>query len=195
MIASPALLALREATAAAHDTLEIEARIEPRLSDHATRAATVAAFHRFHAGLEPVSHPLVARLNADLGVGFEPRSRADAIALDLGRLGARVQPPARPTAPATAGEALGWVYVAEGSMLGGRIIRRRLAAAGRDLDGLSFLDPYGEETGARWRAFMTLLDQACASGRATIDDVVKGGVDGFAFAHRTLQPQAQDAAA
>lgn len=90
---------------------------------------------------------------------------------------------------------MGWVYVAEGSMLGGRIIRRRLTAEGRDLDGLDFLDPYGEETGARWRAFMDLLDRACVSGLATIDQVVKGGVDGFAFAHRTLQPPPQEAAA
>ena len=195
MIASPALLALREATASAHETLEVQARIEPRLSDPATRGATVAAFHRFHAGLEPLSHPLTAALNSELDAGFEPRSRANGIAQDLMMLGQRVPPPARPVAPATAGEALGWVYVAEGSMLGGRIIRRRLAAEGRDLDGLGFLDPYGEETGARWRAFMDLLDRACASGLVTIDQVVKGGIDGFAFAHRTLQPELQEAAA
>ena len=82
MIASPALLALREATASAHETLEVQARIEPRLSDPATRAATVAAFYRFHAGLEPLSHPLVARLNAEVDAGFEPRSRANGIAQD-----------------------------------------------------------------------------------------------------------------
>ena len=195
MIASPALLALREATASAHETLEVQARIEPRLSDPATRGATVAAFHRFHAGLEPLSHPLTAALNSELDAGFEPRSRANGIAQDLMMLGQRVPPPARPVAPATAGEALGWVYVAEGSMLGGRIIRRRLAVEGRDLDGLGFLDPYGEETGARWRAFMDLLDRACASGLVTIDQVVKGGIDGFAFAHRTLQPELQEVAA
>ncbi|NSX33149.1 biliverdin-producing heme oxygenase [Brevundimonas vesicularis] len=195
MIASPALLALREATASAHETLEVQARIEPRLSDPATRAETVAAFYRFHAGLEPLSHPLAAALNAELGTSFEPRSRANGIAQDLTILGQRISPPARPAAPGSAGEALGWVYVAEGSMLGGRIIRRRLAAEGRDLDGLGFLDPYGEETGARWRAFMDLLDRACVSGLVTIDQVVKGGVDGFAFAHRTLQPQPQEAAA
>jgi heme oxygenase (biliverdin-IX-beta and delta-forming) len=55
MSASPVLLALREATAAAHDKLEIEARIEARLADVRTRPATVAAFSRFPAGLEPVS--------------------------------------------------------------------------------------------------------------------------------------------
>jgi heme oxygenase len=195
MIASPALLALREATAAAHETLEIEARIEPRLSDHATRAETVAAFHRFHAGLEPLSHPLVAGLNHELSAGFDPRSRADGIARDLAALGVRTPAPTCSNAPATAGEALGWVYVAEGSMLGGRIIRRRLTAAGCDLNGLGFLDPYGEDTGARWRAFIGLLDRACASGHAAIDQIVKGGVDGFDFAHRTLQPRNQNVAA
>ena len=195
MIASPALLALREATASAHETLEVQARIEPRLSDPATRAATVAGFYRFHAGLEPLSHPLTAALNAELEADFEPRSRAHGIAQDLTILGQRVPPPARPAAPASAGEALGWVYVAEGSMLGGRIIRKRLTAEGRGLEGLNFLDPYGEETGARWRAFMALLDQACAAGRADVDQIVKGGVDGFAFARRVLQPRTQEVAA
>nr|WP_314526909.1 biliverdin-producing heme oxygenase [uncultured Brevundimonas sp.] len=194
MSASPILHALREATAAAHETLETEAGIEGRLAQVETRAAAVAAFYRFHAGLEPVSHPLVARLNAEVGGGFDPRSRADGIARDLAALGVAQPAAARVEGPASAGEALGWVYVAEGSMLGGRIIRRRLTAEGRGLEGLSFLDPYGDETGPRWRAFMTLLDQACAAGRADVDQIVKGGVDGFAFAHRILQPQEQEAA-
>ena len=194
MSASPVLLALREATAAAHDKLEIEARIEARLADVRTRPATVAAFYRFHAGLEPVSHIQVARLNAAVGGDFGPRSRADGIVRDLAALGLTPPPAASAEGPGTAGQALGWVYVAEGSMLGGRIIRRRLAADGRGLDGLDFLDPYGEETGARWRAFMTLMDAACAAGRADIDQIVKGGVDGFAFARHTLRVSTREAA-
>ncbi|WP_312597570.1 biliverdin-producing heme oxygenase [Brevundimonas sp.] len=195
MSASPILLALREATAAAHETLETEARIEARLASPETRPATVAAFYRFHAGVEPVSHDLTARLNTEIGGGFEPRSRAGGIAQDLAALG--VAPPAAASVdgPASPGEALGWVYVAEGSMLGGRIIRKRLTAEGRGLEGLNFLDPYGEETGARWRAFITLLDRACAAGRAEVDQIVKGGVEGFAFAHRMLRSGAQEVAA
>lgn len=195
MIASPALLALREATASAHETLETEARIEARLADPTTRAATVASFYRFHAGLEPTSHPQVAELNRAVGAGFDPRSRAVGIVADLTAMGEPTPPSALAPQPRSAGEALGWVYVAEGSMLGGRIIRRRLTAEGRGLEGLAFLDPYGEETGARWRAFIALLDLACTSGRASVDQIVQGGVDGFAFAQRTLQPQTQDAAA
>ena len=185
MTASPALAALRRATASAHTALEDEARIEARLADPVTRPQTVGAFHRFHAALETGAHPPVAAL----GGPFAPRPRADILAADLADLGMGVERPAlRLEPPSSTGVALGWVYVAEGSMLGGRIIRRRLAAAGSDLRGLSFLDPYGDQTGARWRAFLTIMERACADGTATIEQVVQGGVEAFAFADATLRP-------
>ena len=191
MQASPALLALRRATAADHSALEEEAAIEPRLADPATRPQTVLAFHRFHAALEATAHPLVTGLDT----GFAPVSRGAMIARDLADLGRPAPRTPSVGAPGSIGAALGWVYVAEGSMLGGRIIRRRLGAAGIDLTGLSFLDPHGEETGARWRAFLHLLEAACANGRAEIADVVQGGLAGFAHARRTLHPDAMRAAA
>ncbi|QYF86200.1 biliverdin-producing heme oxygenase [Brevundimonas sp. PAMC22021] len=182
MIASPVLHALRAATGPAHDALETQARIEPRLADRRTRGALVADFHRFHAGLEAAAHPLIA----DLDEGFRVRSRAEGIAHDLRDLGV-LTPPMRPmTPPASVGEALGRVYVAEGSMLGGRIIRRRLAAQGIDLTGLAFLDPWGDDTGARWRGFIAAMERACATGAADMDAVVRGGLHGFAFAERAL---------
>ena len=46
MIATPALRALRSATAPAHEALETQARIEARLADRATRGSLVADFHR-----------------------------------------------------------------------------------------------------------------------------------------------------
>jgi heme oxygenase len=125
-----------------------------------------------------------------------PRPRAGLIANDLADLGMTAETPPHPREPpSSTGVALGWVYVAEGSMLGGRIIRRRLSAAGSDLKGLSFLDPYGDQTGDRWRAFLTVLEQACADGTASIDQVVRGGVEAFAFAHATLSPAAVGAEA
>lgn len=48
-------------------------------------------------------------------------------------------------------EALGFLYVIEGSTLGGRLILRELAAGGAEITGLSFLDPFGAE-GALERA-------------------------------------------
>jgi heme oxygenase len=184
MSAPPALYALRRATAADHSALENEAGIERRLASPADRTAVVAAFHHFHAGLEPGAHPLIAGLDG----AFRPRSRAQGIARDLRDLGVTPKPVPPLEPPTSLGAALGWVYVAEGSMLGGRIIRRRLAAAGCDLRGLSFLDPDGDHTGERWRTFLVLLEQTCAEGMATIDQVVRGGKAAFAYAGATLRP-------
>lgn len=192
MTASPALSALRRATAAAHSALEDQAGIEARLADPAARPQMVAAFHRFHVALETEAHPLVAAL----GGPFTPQPRAEILTADLAELGMTLDRPAtRLEPPSSTGVALGWVYVAEGSMLGGRVIRRRLIAAGSDLRGLSFLDPYGDQTGERWRAFLTLLEQACADGTATIEQVVQGGGEAFAFADAILRPVHVGAAA
>lgn len=191
MSASPALSALRMATAADHSALEDEAAIERRLADPAARTQMVLAFHRFHAGAEAAAHRLVAALEGP----FKPLVRSEGVARDLADLGVVAPAPVSLPAAATAGAALGWVYVAEGSMLGGRIIRRRLAAGGCDLVGLSFLDPYGDQTGERWRAFQALLEQACADGAASIDQIVAGGLQGFAYARATLAPVSQRAAA
>ena len=182
MVASPALRALRSATGPAHEALETQARIEARLADRVTRGSLVADFYRFHAGLEAAVHPMILTLHDDDPV----RSRAEGIRRDLKDLGIAA-PPVRPMAPpASMGEALGRIYVAEGSMLGGRIIRRRLTAQGIDLTGLAFLDPWGDDTGARWRGFIAVMERACVEGVAEVDAVVRGGMDGFAFAERTL---------
>lgn len=191
MSASPALSALRRATAADHSALEDEAAIERRLADPAARTQMVLAFHRFHFGVEAAAHPLVASLAG----AFKPLARSEGVARDLADLGVVAPTPAAPPPVTTAGAALGWVYVAEGSMLGGRIIRRRLAAAGCDLAGLSFLDPHGDQTGESWRAFQTLLEQACADGAASVEQIVAGGLQGFAYARATLAPLSQRAAA
>lgn len=187
MSAFPVVSALRRATQSAHRALEEGADLEWRLAEACSRAGTLQAFHRFHDGVERRAHPVLGRLDA----GFDLRSRAADLAKDLTRLGAAPLPRGAANPLATAGEALGWVYVAEGSMLGGRIIRRRLTADGVDLRGLDFLDPFGAATGERWQAFMRLLEDACAAGAARAADVVQGGIDAFAFAHDTLDRRAE----
>ncbi len=56
-------------------------------------------------------------------------------------------------APTGQAEALGMLYVLEGSTLGGRFITGALAARGVIDPGLAFLDPYRDQTGVRWRSF------------------------------------------
>jgi heme oxygenase (biliverdin-IX-beta and delta-forming) len=99
-------------------------------------------------------------------VGWRSRRRADLFAADLARLDA---PPAAaaPALPAVADtdQALGRLYVLEGSTLGGTFIDRHLAAlpafAGLRLRAFT---PYGDGTGAMWAAFRRAARAHVAGG-------------------------------
>ncbi len=184
--ASPVLSALRLATADLHEAIELSADIEGRLRDDGSRAHTVSRFLALH---EAVEHGIAPWRDVIAGAGYAPSSRAGLIRRDLAVLG---QPAIATTSGsatvATLGQALGWIYVAEGSMLGGRIMRRNMTADGVSLRGLDFLDPYGDETGARWRAFLTTMESLCASGQAAQGEVIAGGRDAFTLASQVLVP-------
>lgn len=55
-------------------------------------------------------------------------------------------------------EALGAMYVVEGSTLGGRVIAKRLTDLDIPSSALCFYSSYGAETGAMWMRFKTYLD-------------------------------------
>lgn len=143
----------------------------------------MARLHALHLAFD---HALAPWRSAVSEAGYDPVERSGHIRRGLDELSA-------PTAAASAlptlgtfGEALGWLYVAEGSMLGGRVMRRAMAADGVSLTGLDFLDPHGDDTGPRWRAFLNAMASACASGCAAQADVVRGGRDAFDLAFRLL---------
>lgn len=187
MSVSPVLAALRLATAEIHQAIEVESRVEPRLRDLSQRPAMVTRFLDLHGLVEAFVAPWEAALRQH---GFTPSPRSGLIREDLARLGAAEhEGPTGASAP-TLGEALGWIYVAEGSMLGGRMMRRSMAADGIPLTGLGFLDPWGDGTGQRWRTFVDAMESACASGRAMQADVLKGGRDAFNLAYALLVPTA-----
>lgn len=176
---------LREATRQSHHALEHELDLVERVSTPSGRREIVLRFYGLHAGVERALGPLLSTVE---GLDFAARRRAPLLASDLVELG---MDPARATlcalSPAASGaEALGLFYVLEGSSLGGAVIRRTLAARNEDMRGLSFLHPYGEQTGARWRSFMAVVE---ACGGATPDAraaIVRGGERGFDLARTWL---------
>ncbi len=186
MKTSPVLNALRLATAEIHREIETESDIQSRLRDADSRPAMVARFLDFHHCVEAVVEPWREALR-EFGFALHPRTPEMQAGLRL-LGGAQTESQVASTAPSL-GEALGWLYVAEGSMLGGRVIQRGLVQDGVPLTGLGFLDPWGEATGERWRAFVTAMESACASGRALQTDVLKGGRDAFARASASLTPR------
>ncbi|MDD3837330.1 MAG: biliverdin-producing heme oxygenase [Phenylobacterium sp.] len=176
------LAAVRAATRERHEELETNAGILDRLADPAGRPALLAAFLSLYAPAEATLEPLLAPIP---DYDFEGRRKTPALRRDLQVLGAGAPPlPAAPP-PVFSGraEALGFAYVLEGSTLGGRVIRKRLRAAGRSLDGTSFFDVYGPATGARWTSFCAILERECADRAA---EAVAGALAGFAWVRAGL---------
>lgn len=176
-------LRLREATRADHQRLETRTDILGRIGRPDRRRAIVEEFHLLHIEAEAALAPWLVDLP---GLDFRLRRRSDWLARDLVALGgrSRAEEAERQTV-AGAAEALGRMYVLEGSTLGGQVIRRAVEARGDGMLGLSFLDPYGPRTGERWRAFLAVLDAHAATPAAT-DAMIAGARDGFDHAERRL---------
>lgn len=158
---------LRGGTAAEH--AEVETRLA-LMDDGLDRARLIAVLDRLHgfwasaeAGLDAWAerHPVDAR-----AVDWSRRRRAAVFADDLRALDAD-EGGARPWLPQVDGtdQALGRMYVLEGSTLGGAVIDRHLAGLPQ-LAGVRVraFSPYGPDTGAMWHAFRRTARERVATG-------------------------------
>ncbi len=168
-----ALLAhLRTETRPAHGQLEgTLGLLDERLGLDAYRRV-IERFYGFWRNWEPQ----VATLFQDAAF-LDPRRRMHLLQADLVALGLSAHAVAiLPTCPApilrNAVEALGSLYVMEGSTLGGRVIERNvercLGLNGRH--GCAYFAGYGTHTGAMWRLFLARLDQAPAADAEQVTD-------------------------
>lgn len=190
-MASETVVRLRDATRDEHQRLEDTLDIFGRIARPDGRRRLVERFYGLHAGAEQALSPL---LEAVKDLDFSGRSRLPFLTADVRALGgdpARL-PICAVEPPAGVGEALGVFYVLEGSTLGGHVIRKQLEARGDNDRGLSFLDPYRDQGGARWRAFLRVLERetATAASRAA---AVKGARAGFAMTRDWLCTAAEPA--
>ncbi|WGM37769.1 biliverdin-producing heme oxygenase [Caulobacter sp. NIBR1757] len=175
---------LRAETRAAHEALEADLDIFSHLASDAGRRRLARLFHGLHAGAEAVLAPWLAAVP---GLDYEARRRRPVLDRDLAHFGEATPPPCPMAKPASRAEALGILYVLEGSTLGGQVIRKRLLSRGAGLDGVSFLDPYGAETGPRWKGFLAVLGRECPPDRPeTAEAAARGGVAGFTAARAWL---------
>lgn len=168
--AGDVLQLLRTGTAAEHraveETLDLldPALARPRLVD------VLGRMHGFWLAAESGLDEWAARYPAEADAVTWPRRRRTRLfAADLHAL--RAAPataiPDLPALPST-DEALGRLYVLEGSTLGGVFIDRHLAGL-PDLSGvrLRAFSPYGPETGAMWHALrQKTRDRVSAGGDA-----------------------------
>jgi heme oxygenase len=166
-----ALSRLRAATGELHQAIEARLDIVERLADPSTRREMIARFGALYGPAAAAFEPWLADVPG-LGPYRSGPVVAEQAGLPFPMLGNRA-------------EALGMRYVLEGSMLGGRLIQRRLAERGINDPRLAFLDPYGAETGVRWRAFLSVLARELTDERL-IADACRGAILAFRHAERVL---------
>jgi len=158
---------LRTGTAAEHADLERSLDLLDPALERARLTGVLGRMHGFWQAAEAGLDAWAARFPADAEqVSWDRRRRAGLFAADLAVLGVR-EATAGPELPAPAGtdEALGRLYVLEGSTLGGAFIDRHLATV-PGLAGLRLraFSPYGAETGAMWHGFRRAARQHVSAG-------------------------------
>lgn len=178
---------LRQATAADHQA--VEDRVDLMGIDSLARYQQVLiAFHGFWPGIES---RIQAVLPPGLKAEWAPRWRAARLQADLLTLGSAATVVA--TLPccqdwpeiAHEAEALGALYVIEGSSLGARHISRHLLGRlGLDAaNGASFFAGHGEQTGPRWQRFREVLQQQLVTSEQQTR-AVRGACQTFASLNR-----------
>ncbi|QAY76138.1 biliverdin-producing heme oxygenase [Sphingosinicella sp. BN140058] len=139
-------------------------------------AALLTALHRFHHLLDSAC----ALLWADA-----PRSpgRIPALEADLRHLGHAPVPPSAGWAPPTGrAAALGCLYVAQGSTLGGRVIARQLDYLLPGADGRRFFAGEAAD-GTTWRALCAHLE---TEGRRNLAAMIGGAEAAFTLFEHCL---------
>ena len=161
---------LKEQTKTNHQLLEKKMMGRMRaMQDRRDYINLLGNFYAYFGGLEQLIQKYIS--NNDVP-DFDLRRKADSLASDIEILGG-VLPKLAATdhLPAITNhqEALGALYVIEGSTLGGQIISQMI---GRQLnlnEGLSFFKSYGEQTLVMWQRFQAFLNLTQNSpGAATI---------------------------
>jgi heme oxygenase len=161
----PLSAVLRERTRVAHADCERAFALDRRLADRAAYGALLVLLRDFYLPVENALATVVGWDRLTPAINIRSRRRAELIETDLAALDGTVAA-GRPAAtgaqfPAlgSMAEALGCLYVIEGSALGGRIIARRVRTAlGSDLPVAFFSSADRGDPGGDWNALRAALD-------------------------------------
>lgn len=159
----------------------------------------LARLYGFHAAVEP---RLAAALDAGTAGEFRRPRKTPWLADDLRNLGlsgsqlADLPIYGDLAAVATATDAVGVLYVLEGSTQGGVVIRKHLAAHfGAGVAGaLRFYTGYGEETKAYWQSFKNALDATFATNPEGVSALIEAANGTFERLTGWLEQTLLDAA-
>jgi heme oxygenase (biliverdin-IX-beta and delta-forming) len=184
---------LRLADRLRHETGPAHRQLEARIGfdvHRPSRSAALAMLKSFASVLQQLEPAMLALLPKDL---VEGRAKLDLLHRDLQSLGvpadetASLPTPRDLRLPQSQAEALGMLYVFEGSTLGGKVIVKALRRLPDwPIHGISYFDPYGSSTGAMWQAFREHLD---ATPKADEPEVIGAAQGMFSLLERVMTPE------
>ncbi|WP_024890432.1 biliverdin-producing heme oxygenase [Luteimonas huabeiensis] len=177
---------LKAATRASHDALDKRIMAGGIFADRDRFARFLRVQYRFHRSIDALyASPALQALLPDLA----ERRRLPQVASDLQDLGQAL--PEADIAPLPADlplpAALGWLYVAEGSNLGGTVLYKLAAGLGLDRDfGARHLAAHPDGAARHWRAFTAALD-AVALSPAQEQQAIDAADDAFRSVHAHVE--------
>ncbi|SEL72732.1 heme oxygenase [Parapedobacter koreensis] len=150
-------LHIKATTMAAH--LELEKIVVLKLEairSEVNYAGLLGYFYSYFSALEKAIAPFI---NETVLPDFAQRRKSERLKTDLVELGGSSESLPQPKLPeiSSTAQALGALYVMEGSIMGGSVIVQMLAKHGI-CKGVSFFSGYGPETGKMWKAFQDALE-------------------------------------
>jgi heme oxygenase len=172
---------LRTHTASAHQ--QLEKLLVPRIKQATSAEAYKEILQLFYGYFKPLEDKIEKYIDSTLLSDYEERRKAAAIVADINYLSG-LQGPFKlcTNLPAidNSRQAIGALYVMEGSTLGGKVIKSILMK-NLDMDGtngFSFFGGYGDDTPVKWQVFTSTLNEKF-SDPATHEDVLLAAHDTF----------------
>lgn len=151
---------LKFETSQVHDQVEASSKMGRLLQEDLTRDEYIRLLARMYS----IYEPLEAALRTTKGIkgwlpDYDKRWKTESLRQDLKSLDAEIPAKNTPIQIYTFPEAVGMLYVLEGSTLGARVIAQSLRK--RDFinqDQLTFFTHYGDQSGSYWQRFLAALE-------------------------------------
>lgn len=153
---------IKEETKAHHQETEKKVVLRIReIKNDADYAALLKCFYAYFSAVEKAIAPYINGVLPD----YKERRDSSYIKTDIEALGGNAENLPQATVPAIANEmqAMGALYVLEGSIMGGPYIIQMLQKKGI-AKGFSFFKGYGEESASKWSAFTEVLNSLPRNG-------------------------------
>lgn len=180
--------ALKTETHDAHMRLHVHPFTQPLQSETLTRAEYERILKGFYYYYSALEHHYKG-IESDFGSTFNPVA---ALEKDFQTLG--ISPPdnnsldktVQTDLPADFDHYIGYLYVKQGSTLGGQIMSKnieRTTGLDRDKD-VHFFNPYGKSTGPVWKSFLSYLERI--EGAICMESAINGANHAFSAMERAF---------